>query len=625
MHYAKDLRLLFDRERTQRDALAAARRDVRHLEETRTAFVSLISHELRTPITLMQGYLSLLMEYLPRDMAPPVRDFMTVIERETQQLATLINELTDFTRFQASREKDFSSDQESPASSVPDTGDFESNSFRSIHHLPFTERAPAEAIVAQAAARSAAAAARRNILIQTRVPPHLWLQYGEAQVVLILHHLIDNAVKFSPSGGRVLVVAREQQDEIVFQVRDDGPGIPDHLRREIFRPFNQQEEYLVRSQGGLGLGLALAERAAHALGGMISVHNAGEEKAGSDSVEPDSPPVGSEAVREVEAIAARTRGAVFTVRLPRRPAESLQERALRLSRELDQSRARMRDEIEAVANEAAADQAAAGEALETRQRQQERRQRERNTKDNLLHYARRLQETLNDERLRRQSLQEAYISSLQVLADAVEERGASRTGHSARVAHIASAIARVMGRSEEMIAPLILGAVLHDIGKVALPDAILLKSDHLTSEDWRRISTHPEIGARLLEDIPDLAPAIPVVRHHHERWDGTGYPYQLEGDRIPLDARIVALADAFDRMTSPRVYGEVLTIQAAIAEIERCSGTQFDPQIVQAFLRALRLRELNVSGDVHASSGDSPKSSAEQERQATELRALRDE
>jgi HD-GYP domain-containing protein (c-di-GMP phosphodiesterase class II)/signal transduction histidine kinase len=640
MHYARDLRRLFDHERALRSALAASNRDLRYLEATRTTFVSLISHELRTPITLMQGYLSLLMEHLPRDMPPPLRDFMTVIERETQQLATLINELTDFTRFQANLQQNVplntgmgtrqhasaegqaapgtQAAQPAEGSASVDTANFTSADPAQIHHLPFVEKAPAEAVVAQAVSQSTAEAARRNVSIQARVPPHLWLQYGGMQIVLILHHLIDNAVKFSPSGGKVLVIVREQQNDLVFEVRDDGPGVPRKHRQEIFYPFSQHEGHLVRSHGGLGLGLALAKRAVHALGGTISVHNANEETAERVPEESAVSLVDTEAAREVAAITARTRGAVFTIRLPRHPEESLQERALRLSQELDQSRAQLRQ----FASIPSTSQADYGEDIRNSSNlqpdnrdEQATGERERDTRDQLLRYARRLQETLNDERLRRQRLQEAYVSSLQVLADAVEERGEARSGHSSRVAHIASSIARAMGRNEEMIAPLILGAVLHDIGKVALPDAILLKNSHLTPDEWQRVTTHPEIGARLIEDIPELSPAVTIVRHHHERWDGTGYPYQLAGDKIPLDARIVALADAFDRMTSPRAYGELLTIQAAVDEIERCSGTQFDPHVVQAFLRALRLRELDVSGAVNSFADDVPPSDSDEEQE----------
>jgi HD-GYP domain-containing protein (c-di-GMP phosphodiesterase class II) len=434
-------------------------------------------------------------------------------------------------------------------------------------------------------------------------------------------------VKYSPSGGRVLVIAREQQDDLVFEVRDDGPGVPRKHRKDIFRPFNQHEGHLVRSHGGLGLGLALAERALHSLGGTINVHNASEETVERVPEASTANLIDTETAREVEAITARTRGAVFTVRLPRRPLESLQERALRLSHELDQSRAQLRQgtNIPRTPQDGGGNTEGGSQTKAGNREQQDSGERERDTKDQLLRYARRLQESLNDERLRRRRLQEAYVSSLQVLADAVEERGETRSGHSARVAHIASAIARAMGRNEEMIAPLILGAVLHDIGKVALPDAILLKNSHLTPEEWQHVTTHPEIGARLIDDIPELSPAVPIVRHHHERWDGTGYPYQLAGDKIPLDARIVALADAFDRMTSPRTYGELLTVQVAIAEIERCSGTQFDPHVVQAFLRALRLRELDISGAANAFIGDFSAPGEEQERQVTGLRESREQ
>ena len=128
------------------------------------------------------------------------------------------------------------------------------------------------------------------------------------------------------------------------------------------------------------------------------------------------------------------------------------------------------------------------------------------------------------------------------------------------------------------------GVMLHDIGKIGIPDSILLKPGPLSSDEWRVMRTHPEIGRRLVEPIPFLAGAVPIIYHHHERWDGNGYPEGLRGEEIPLGARIFAVADALDAMTFDRPYSRAVTMEAAREEIARCDGTHFDPVVVSTFL-----------------------------------------
>jgi HD-GYP domain-containing protein (c-di-GMP phosphodiesterase class II) len=129
------------------------------------------------------------------------------------------------------------------------------------------------------------------------------------------------------------------------------------------------------------------------------------------------------------------------------------------------------------------------------------------------------------------------------------------------------------------------GVLLHDIGKIGIPDAILLKPGPLTPDEWRIMRTHPEIGKRLIERIPFLRGAVPIVYSHHEKWDGSGYPRALTGEDIPLGARIFAVVDAFDAMTFDRPYSRAVPFEAAKAEIRRCAGTHFDPAVVEAFLQ----------------------------------------
>jgi putative nucleotidyltransferase with HDIG domain len=173
---------------------------------------------------------------------------------------------------------------------------------------------------------------------------------------------------------------------------------------------------------------------------------------------------------------------------------------------------------------------------------------------------------------------------LTVLTGAIEARDPYTRGHSARVTEIAEAVACRLGWSEERLESLRIGGPLHDIGKLAVSDEVLRKEGRLDESELAQIREHPKIGARILLRMAALREAIPYVLYHHERWDGHGYPSGKAGEEIPLGARVLAIADAFDAMTSDRPYRRALTREQALAEIERCAGTQFDPRIAQVFL-----------------------------------------
>ena len=173
---------------------------------------------------------------------------------------------------------------------------------------------------------------------------------------------------------------------------------------------------------------------------------------------------------------------------------------------------------------------------------------------------------------------------LTVLTGAIEARDPYTRGHSARVTALAEEVARRRGWSEARLASLRIGGPLHDIGKLAVSDDVLRKEGRLDESEHAQIREHPKIGARILLRMASLREAIPYVLYHHERWDGHGYPSGKAGEEIPLEARVLAVADAFDAMTSDRPYRRALTREQALAEIERCAGTQFDPRIAQVFL-----------------------------------------
>ncbi len=199
-------------------------------------------------------------------------------------------------------------------------------------------------------------------------------------------------------------------------------------------------------------------------------------------------------------------------------------------------------------------------------------------------------------------LQEPLGQAVSGLLVALDMRDAETEGHSERVVRYALRMAQEFEKvglpalNSEQVRELALGALLHDIGKMHTPDSILLKPDRLTEAEWEIMRQHPSIGAKQLARFPLLKPAIPVVRSHHERWDGAGYPHKLAGSDIPLLARLFALVDTFDAMSSDRPYRKARPYSEIRAEIERCSGSQFDPMLVAAFLHVperewMRLRK----------------------------------
>jgi len=180
-------------------------------------------------------------------------------------------------------------------------------------------------------------------------------------------------------------------------------------------------------------------------------------------------------------------------------------------------------------------------------------------------------------------LERSYDITLEALGDALDLKDAETEGHSKRVTAFTIAIARAMGLPQEKVRVIARGAFLHDVGKMAIPDAILRKPGRLTAEEQTIMQQHAQLGYQMLRKIPFLHEAADIVYSHQERYDGTGYPRGLRGDQIPLGARIFAIADTFDAMTSDRPYRAAQSIPSARREIERQADKQFDPEIVKVF------------------------------------------
>jgi putative nucleotidyltransferase with HDIG domain len=199
-----------------------------------------------------------------------------------------------------------------------------------------------------------------------------------------------------------------------------------------------------------------------------------------------------------------------------------------------------------------------------------------------------------------QELRIGYIQTIRALAEAVDAKDAYTRGHSERVGVYASKLGRELGLPRELIERIYISGLLHDVGKIGVRDAIITKPDRLTPEEYEEIKRHPEVGARILQPVAFLADVVPCVRHHHEWYDGSsqGYPSRLVGDQIPLPSRIILVSDTVEAMTSDRPYRRGLPLERVVAELHRFSGTQFDPNCVDAMLRLLeREGEAFISRD----------------------------
>jgi HD-GYP domain-containing protein (c-di-GMP phosphodiesterase class II) len=194
-------------------------------------------------------------------------------------------------------------------------------------------------------------------------------------------------------------------------------------------------------------------------------------------------------------------------------------------------------------------------------------------------------------------MRQMFTQTVASLAQAVDARDKFTSGHSQRVKQISVDIGRVMRRSEKELEALEWGGLLHDIGKIGVPDAVLNKPDRLTREERAIMNAHPVIGANIIAPVTKLAPELPIIRHHHEWYNGSGYPDRLMGDEIPVLARILHVADAFEAMTAARPYRmKPLTGEQAMAELRKFAGIQFDPAIVDAFTKTHWAAGINDAG-----------------------------
>lgn len=199
-------------------------------------------------------------------------------------------------------------------------------------------------------------------------------------------------------------------------------------------------------------------------------------------------------------------------------------------------------------------------------------------------YQQKLRRALRREERLRFELEKTAIEAAAMLSKAVDEKDTYTAGHCERLSGYAASLGRALGVPRNRMKQLRYAALLHDVGKVGIPEAILLKPGKLTDDEWEVMKTHPRIGAELVQGIFPLRQAAEIVAQHHERWDGRGYPNGLKGEAILLEARILSVVDAYDAMTTDRPYRKALSAEVACEELNRFSGTAWDPDVVDAFL-----------------------------------------
>jgi putative nucleotidyltransferase with HDIG domain len=191
--------------------------------------------------------------------------------------------------------------------------------------------------------------------------------------------------------------------------------------------------------------------------------------------------------------------------------------------------------------------------------------------------------------------EELHLAAVQAMASSMNKTHPYNQQHSESVARLASGIASALQMDDEDVHRIRVAGLLHDVGLVSVPAEIINKRDHLTSEEWNRIKEHPEISESILRHVSSLESFLPVVRHHHEHFDGAGYPDGLSGKEIPIGARIIAVADAFQAMTCDRPYRDALSVEQALVELQLGAGSQFDPRVVEAFIAILRPPQAKAS------------------------------
>lgn len=476
-------------------------------ERLRSTMVSLISHELRTPLTYISASLEMLeIAYENPELQKEVKRFLQIIDQGVKQLGSSIDELLSFSSLEREAHQ--------PAL-APHTR----------QELDLRELVLGVVNVLKPSYTS-----KRQVLEVAIADdlPALYLDGGKmAEIVL---QLLSNAIKFTPPEGHLRLLLRQEDPQwLQLIVSDTGPGIPPELEAQIFDPFYQREDHLIRENGGLGLGLTLVQRLCQAIGARLEIF-------------PES---------------GHYTGTNFVVRLPVSQAGSD-------SPELQKALEQMRN---------LSDSNAEKEAMLSKLKAQ------------LLKHTEELQQAFRSNQQKQHALDTIYPNILSGFAAALELRDPYTRGRSQRLVRYAEVLGEALALDADAARQLEQACLLCDIGYIGISDEVLHKSDSesLSEAERQHIQSHARIGAEMLQHVKLLEPIVPLVLHHHENWDGSGYPSGLKGQDIPYLSRVVRVIDAFEAMLSDRSYRPRLAPKKALDEICLHAGSQFDPEIVKLF------------------------------------------
>lgn len=487
-------------------------------------FVSLIAHELRTPVTAVRTSLEILMKNLPEGLGPEHRQLLDIAFRRAKILASTVSELTTYDRIQR--------------------GELDLE----IQLVNLSE------VVDQALAEVKGTAEEKGISLGVEGLVGLEpLMLDRGMVAQALGLLLDNAVKFTPPQGMVKVKVTPDDSAVRIAVRDTGVGISKRELATIFRSFRQIGKPSTHREPGLGLGLYLVKKLVGALGGRLEVQS--DEGAGSTFtiVVPKnwrSSTVRVKALQEALALAVNSmRSQLRGLSHNLRGNEGLFPK---MEESLDGLRSRVQ-ELEVLANR----------AMFLVERNSRHLQRE---EERALH------------------LRADVVLIIEALVSVIERHKPFALGVSRRVASHALRLAREVGLPKKEQDSLYCAALLHDLGMVVVPPGTLMKEGPLVDEEWVSIQKHPKVGAEAISNVQSLAPALPLILSHQERYDGLGYPQGLRGWDIPRGARILAVVVAYDAMVSARPHRPAMSPAAARECLVSEAGKGLDPQAVKAFL-----------------------------------------
>jgi response regulator RpfG family c-di-GMP phosphodiesterase/two-component sensor histidine kinase len=477
----------------------------------RSLAVTLLSHELRTPLTTI----SAAVEMLALTLEDPAletdrREFMTIISQGVKQLSSIIDELLLFSEV-----------EQNTAAETP------------VRRIDLTD------VLRDVLAHLATTIDAKRLQVEMADLDAVYLETDGGKLAEILLQLVSNAVKFTPAGRGFSISAAVVDEDVHLTVTDQGPGLTEADCGELFSPFHQGENPMRRHQGGLGLGLYLAQRLARSLGG------------------------------EIKAVSTPGEGATFTLVLP--------------------SRSHLAEENQALSQRLAELEAEIRLAQENLQQMSEQRHLQdealTSMKAHLWEQAQRLQRIQEQVAARTAQLERSYSDAVKALSAALELRSPHLHAHARRTAAYALTIAREMGLPDEALSHLGIAALLHDVGAIGLRDALIDPQALPSDVSALHLQLHSATGAELVGQVASLHGLTGIIRAHHERWDGTGFPDRLAGEAIPAAARILAVADTFDNAMCDYVYRRGMALDAAIAAILAESGSRFDPQVVGAFER----------------------------------------